>query len=212
MCPSTCAHNHHLLAYTSFTCSLLMNPERAVTSPAIFDAGLQARYDLVMDNLGGAISQVSLPWFMEYILPPLRQGLNINSLLQALRANGTITQHGRWSKLSEVPADSFQAEDAVFKPLEDIAAAVGQAAANTLPGIKQSVVFRCNPNMVSISSLRDNTSKPDGFGLYTDHYGYQPDKPVHWTFPFKSYRTIVPATVERQPSEIWSWRDLALSR
>ena len=78
------------------------------------------------------------------------------------------------------PAQSSVIENTVFRPFAKVAEAVGLAAANVLPTVRRSVVFKCNPDTIPVSTLRNNGSKPDGYGLYTRHESYQEDGAVFW--------------------------------
>ena len=149
----------------------------------------------MMRDIGGAIPQVRLPWFKDNILPPLRPEFNIQALVNVLKANGAITKDGFWKKFYMAPAQSNLIENTVFRSFAQVAEAAGLAAATVLPTVRQTVVFKCNPDMILVSTLRNSGSKPDGYGLYTRHESYQEDGPLFWE--------VIVAPGEQKKNDAW---------
>ncbi|KAI0701055.1 hypothetical protein BC835DRAFT_295958 [Cytidiella melzeri] len=135
-----------------------------------------------MNDVGTAIPQVQMRWFKKNILPPLPSGLKLSAVFKELKASGHITSEGVWRDLGTSPAKLTPTEDVVFAPFADIAAAIGEAAAEVTKdkSLRQDVVFKCNPTITPLSNNRNNSSKPDGYGIYTKHDNFRPSK--HSTF------------------------------
>ena len=179
--------------------------KHAATMPAIA-GGLEEGRNAMMKDLHGAIPQGPLDWFKAHVLPPLPQLRSklkgtadtpkpsktiVQAVVEALKRDATITENGRWSAFPQLPSSVKQLEDIVYKPFEDIAVAVSNAAKLTVPN-KQRVAFECNPNMTSLSNLRRNTSRPDGYGLYTSHGAYKPEGSAQWEC------IVVPGEVKKE--------------
>jgi hypothetical protein len=148
--------------------------KQAVSAPAIC-GGINSGREAVMSDAGDAVPQVPLEWFKQYILPPLPTELDLGKIMKRLRRAGVVTGSG-WRYFPKEPHDSKdKVEDVVFAPFEDIARSVGDAAehcfARSCP--EPTVKFRCNPRCTPLSSNRQNSSKPDGYGLYTSHVNYR---------------------------------------
>ncbi|KAI0084508.1 hypothetical protein BDY19DRAFT_1060215 [Irpex rosettiformis] len=158
--------------------------KKAVSAPAIRGHVEQGR-NAVAEDIGSSIHEAPVQWFKDNILPPLPSGLCLSSILRALEEDKHITTEGRWKVFPKNHAKSPKGEDAVYGPFASVAAAIGAAAANKLPYQPQRVVFKCNPHLVPISRLRENRSRPDGYGVYTSHDNYQPQTDgsgIHWEF------------------------------
>ncbi|KAI0086025.1 hypothetical protein BDY19DRAFT_996211 [Irpex rosettiformis] len=158
--------------------------KQAVTAP-IIRCNVERDHQALVDYIGSSIPEAPVQWFKDNILPPLpaciRQGLP--AILRSLKANGHINKNGRWAVFPVDPSQSSRIEDVVYGPFASVAAAIGEAAANKLPSYPQRVIFKCNPNLVPMSSFRNNRSRPDGYGVYTAHDSYQPqadDSAIHW--------------------------------
>ncbi|KAI0086022.1 hypothetical protein BDY19DRAFT_996208 [Irpex rosettiformis] len=159
-------------------------PKYTVSAPAIRGHVEQGR-DALIGDLGSSIHQAPLEWFKSNILPPLPLGLHLPSVLRTLKTDGHITKEGDWSAFIGNPANSTLHEDLVYAPFATVATAIGKVAADKLPDTQQTVAFRCNPHLVPVSNLRENRSRPDGYGVYTAHENYQPqedDSAIRWEF------------------------------
>lgn len=93
-----------------------------------------------------------------------------------------------WSKFSTKPSLQTgldKGEDNVFKSFQGLAFEIGQAAEAVLSSgdAQQLVEFRCNPSMSLMSTLRDNQSRPDSYGVYKKHPSFENRKTsqkVYW--------------------------------
>ncbi|KAI0086004.1 hypothetical protein BDY19DRAFT_996190 [Irpex rosettiformis] len=163
----------------------LSKPKYTVSAPTIRCNVEQGR-DALVGDVGSSIHEAPLQWFKDNILPPLPMPLRsgLPTILRSLGANGHITE-GRWTVFPDDPNQSPKVEDVVYAPFARVAAVIGEAAAHELPNQSQTVVFECNPDLVPMSNLRENRSRPDGYGVYTAHDNYQPqedDSAIRWEF------------------------------
>ncbi|KAI0086023.1 hypothetical protein BDY19DRAFT_1050220 [Irpex rosettiformis] len=160
-------------------------PKHTISAPVIRGHAEQGR-DALAEDVGSSIHEAPLQWFKDNILPPLPTRLRsgLPAVLRSLEANGHITE-GRWTVFPNDPNQSPKVEDVVYAPFARVAAVIGEAAAHELPNQLQTVVFECNPDLVPISNLRENRSRPDGYGVYTAHDDYQPQEDnsaIRWEF------------------------------
>ena len=144
--------------------------KNAKSAPVIYADGLDECRDAVVADVGSVVPQVTIQWFMDNIMPRLRSDLNVSAVVQKLEDNKTIVD-GTWTGFSTVPAERFgEHEDDVFNSLETVAAAIDEAARSvSSKPLKPTVVFKCRPRDTPVSKRRDNSSQPDGYGVYVDH-------------------------------------------
>ena len=138
--------------------------------------------EAVVEDVGKAVPQVPIQWFMDHIMPPLPSNLDLSAVVQQLKTMGTIGSD-TWNGFSVPPAQRQEHEDHVFGALETVAHAIGEAAKVLVPPtiLEPTVVFRCRPRDTPRSLRRNNDSRPDGFGLYVKHRSYLADqKPIFW--------------------------------
>lgn len=156
------------------------------TAPAILN-GLKAARATAVKDTGEVIRQVSLEYFQTNLLPPLRKEIKLGAVLKSLKASKAITNN-RWTVFPVDPVYSAERENPTFLPFEELATHVATAAKGMLPSKVQElehVIFRCNPDATPTLSLRNNTSKPDCYGLHTKHprnkiLRGKPRTKVHW--------------------------------
>ena len=145
--------------------------KNAKSAPVIYADGLDDCQDAVVEDVGPAVPQVTVQWFMDNIMPRLRPNLDISAVIQKLKDNKTIlSKSGTWADFPTAPAECLEHEDDVFDSLETVAAAIGKAArAVWSTKRKPAVVFKCRPRDTPVSKRRINSSRPDGYGLYIKH-------------------------------------------
>ncbi|KAI0341450.1 hypothetical protein BDW22DRAFT_1430104 [Trametopsis cervina] len=147
----------------------------AVTDLAI-RYGLEAGHEAVMDDVGGCIPQVPLKYFMDYLLPPLPPGIDVERVKRQLKRKVSMRTTAaisgdRWTSFKYDPSheeNNAKSENAIFAPFAGIAKAVAQAAmAIKEKGVKMKLTaaFYCNPNRTPASTNRTNTSRPDGYAV-----------------------------------------------
>ena len=143
--------------------------KHATSAPVIYADGLDEGRDAVVADVGSVVPQVTIQWFMDNIMPRLRPDLDISAVVQKLKDNKTIVS-GTWADFPTAPADCLEHEDDVFDSLETVAAAIRNAATAVCSRkLKPAVVFKCRPRDMPVSKRRENTSRPDGYGLYVKH-------------------------------------------
>lgn len=161
--------------------------KQTVSAPALY-GDIKAGREAVMSDVGDAVTQVPLDWFKQHILPPLPATLNFGKVMKKLRDDSVISGE-LWRDFPEAPTGSDKVEDVVFASLEGLARSVGDAARPCFSRRHQqpTVEFQCNPRRTPLSTNRQNSSKPDGYGLYTEHFNYRTTelgghRPVYWEF------------------------------
>ncbi|GJE97385.1 hypothetical protein PsYK624_136020 [Phanerochaete sordida] len=117
-------------------------------------------------DVGESVSQVKPPFFLDRLLPRLREGLNADAILNTLSdpLPGDTTAaivNDRWSALRQDPADDSRWEPTVFEQLDLVTDAIHRATG--LPDDQRTVVFRSSGSHAPSCSERDNSSEPDGF-------------------------------------------------
>ncbi|KAI0946809.1 hypothetical protein AcW1_010386 [Taiwanofungus camphoratus] len=128
----------------------------------------------VIRELGESIFEISVQFFLDNILPPLRLEFDLDRVIQTLKDQNDILQSGRWRSFPVNPAASWSNENVTFKPLEDMVRQI--AMAGGLGGNGRLLDFENNPNHTPKSELRDSTSRPDGYLILRDK-----QDGVHWT-------------------------------
>lgn len=126
-----------------------------------------------MDHVSGHISQVPLEYFYDNLLPPLRPGLDVTSVIQRLKMNTRgkkpEIKGRRWRSFPCNPSESSYSEARVFAAFAGIATAVAQAALsmseNKSDLLKQTTIFYRNTNYAPPCTNRTNASRPDGYAL-----------------------------------------------
>ena len=202
LAPSQCRVCHLPTAFVppwpafTITNDTLSKVKHVTSSPVLCNYVEHAPYALA-NYFGNSIPEVPFEWFKNNILPPLPRGLNLTRLMQKLKKDRYIIKN-RWSAFLQNPRTSKKVEDVVYAPFANIATVVGQTAATLLPGVKQVVAFECNPHVVPISNLRENRSRPDGYGVYKGHVNYQSrdNHEIFWEF------IVAPGEIKRNDSDV----------
>ena len=151
------------------------------SAPVIFSKELDDVREVVVEDVGPAVPQVTLQWFMDNIMPRLPPNLNIPAVIQELKNKNKIAS-GKWVDFSTAPADRLEHEDDVFDALKTVADAIAEAAKSVSHKPPEpTVAFECRPRDTPVSLRRHNKSRPDGYGLYVKHPSYNADKKsVFW--------------------------------
>ncbi|KAI0327277.1 hypothetical protein GY45DRAFT_1327888 [Cubamyces sp. BRFM 1775] len=141
---------------------------------------LAAARTATLQDLCEQIPVVEVEWFIAYILPGLRPGLDFDNVLATLEADPHTVQDGRWAMFSAYPMSAAKEEENdAFKLIAKLFLCISQAA-------KQQNSIAKTVRLVNISTkplgqtTRDNTSGPDGVAVLIDDDGEIPD-PVKWT-------------------------------
>ncbi|KAF9806331.1 hypothetical protein IEO21_08711 [Rhodonia placenta] len=133
---------------------------KATQSPSYMEGNLAAARRAVMKELGTTIPQVSTEFFQTHLLPPLPVGVNINQLVNNLRARKYI-KGKRWAAFRKDPKDARGKENVCFRSLKRVADAIEEVAVK-MTGEEPQFAFVQNPNSAPESSTRTSKSRPDG--------------------------------------------------
>ena len=125
---------------------------------------------MVLSSLGESVPAVPVTYFLHNILPPLRQDLNLDVVIDRLKQGQErndktcpALKDDRWTCFHTDPeVDPRLWETTIYRALEDVAEAIHQASG--LPEDDCTVIFKCNPNG-SLLEHSTYTSKPDGFAI-----------------------------------------------
>ena len=135
-------------------------PRARHTSTASYLTGDLVRGRVAVLRDLGPIPVVQLEYFNSAVLPPLRNGINVESIEHALKVSGRI-KSGQWSEYLSNPPSGTANEEDYYKLLCGIFKAV-TTEAQKVTGTSPTVDFIQKPNSVPVSEPK-NTSKPDGF-------------------------------------------------
>ncbi|KAL5483150.1 hypothetical protein ACEPAI_8379 [Sanghuangporus weigelae] len=133
---------------------------RSVHSSSYWDGTLGEKRLMLLEELGYAIPEIGVNPFINFILPPLKHGIDVGAIISSLRSNKVIGENGRWTTFPYDPGSSKN-ENIVFQPLEDVFTQVVEAASHQVSGLAQTFVLRLLPNDVP-QSERASKTRPDG--------------------------------------------------
>ncbi|KAL5496143.1 hypothetical protein ACEPAH_3060 [Sanghuangporus vaninii] len=124
--------------------------------------GLDSMRDAVLRDFHYAVPEIDPESFVKNILPPLKDGVNIEDIVASLKSGGIITPDGKLKPFETDPCKQKSAEDMVFAPLEDICRQITLLATRTAPDVEQVFVLKLLPH-VTPKSDRDSTTRPDAY-------------------------------------------------
>ena len=143
--------------------------QQSVSAPVICVKEVDAGRETVVEDVGSAVPEVPVQWFMDHILPGLPVNLNLSDVLHGLEATGHI-RSGTWTDFVVPPAESPKTEDDVCATLMALAGTIGEQARSALSTLPEpTVIFQCRPRSMTRPLRRRYTSRPDGYGLYVTH-------------------------------------------
>ncbi|KAF7794455.1 hypothetical protein EIP86_005589 [Pleurotus ostreatoroseus] len=116
------------------------------------------------------VSNISLDDYLEDVLPPLRPGLNVARIVEALTTPSTdveskgaraMSAQGRWRGFPVDPADSYQHEKNVFRHLRTAVLAILRASGSERPPVS----LYLNPSCVMSAGQRHHNDEylPDAY-------------------------------------------------
>ncbi|KAL5479078.1 hypothetical protein ACEPAI_2366 [Sanghuangporus weigelae] len=85
-----------------------------------FKATLEEKRSILRGVVSCSIPEISLESFMNNLLPPLRDGIDIGNVVSSLRTVGQITIEDRWRAFEIAPESASGTEGLVFAPISDI--------------------------------------------------------------------------------------------
>ena len=118
-----------------------------------------------LKDVGRSIPEVDVGLFLEHLLPPLKDGVNINSVVSFLMDQGIVipdTHGGKLRDFATDPVNQDDREDNVFASLGPIFDATIRGAISSGCTAEQTVVLALVPS-IAPKSLRGNTNRPDAF-------------------------------------------------
>ncbi|KAI0922904.1 hypothetical protein AcV5_009769 [Taiwanofungus camphoratus] len=133
-----------------------------MTSTASYVTGNldQGRTALLID-IGESVPQISIESFLNNILPPLPEEVDVDEVIAKLKKQGHITRSNRWRAFTVDPRHSRLTEDKAFDPLKEISNAIVKATAK-LTRADYVLELQNNPNVIPSSYTRSSKTRPDG--------------------------------------------------
>ncbi|KAI0942788.1 hypothetical protein AcV7_010360 [Taiwanofungus camphoratus] len=120
----------------------------------------QGRTALLID-IGESVPQISIESFLNNILPPLPEEVDVDEVIAKLKKQGHITRSNRWRAFTVDPRHSRLTEDKAFDPLKEISNAIVKATAK-LTRADYVLELQNNPNVIPSSYTRSSKTRPDG--------------------------------------------------
>lgn len=125
----------------------------------------KARHNLIRD-LDETVPEIPTTFFYDNLLPPspLPANKTVKDVVSTLAREGKIVG-GNWEGWKR-PSAYTELEDVVFRKFAKLTDNIRKAS-----GIKKklaTVEFRCNPAFTLTSKTRNNSSKPDCYGIRTN--------------------------------------------
>ncbi|KAI5115744.1 hypothetical protein M0805_002822 [Coniferiporia weirii] len=134
---------------------------RSVDEHAYRNGTLDEKRAAILSDLGQSIPEVDLDFFTNNVLPPLRDGFNVDEIVTSLESE-EIIKGGRWKWFEEDPMRKESTETEAFKPVVDIFESIVRAANGKSHGHEQTLALRMAPNSIPVSE-RLNRTRPDGY-------------------------------------------------
>ncbi|KAI5116304.1 hypothetical protein M0805_004645 [Coniferiporia weirii] len=142
---------------------------RSVDQSSYRTGTLDDRRNAVIEDLGHAIPETDLQFFLENILPPLRNGFNPAGIVNSLGEDGDII-NGYWKLFEKEPKDMPEHESTVFKRLGSLFDTIVQAV-NRKSHTHSQTLTLCMESTLTPYSEKDSTNRPDGFMVLKDAEG-----------------------------------------
>ena len=124
----------------------------------------------------GICRVVTMQFFQERALPPLRHGLNVDHTVKTLQrlegkpsSSNPITQHGRWRGFAKDPGDAPRPEDTAFNNLRNVVTAIASASGLTGEDALPFLHFQNNTRCVTEFAYRGSNTYPDAFLHHGTH-------------------------------------------
>ncbi|KAI5116305.1 hypothetical protein M0805_004646 [Coniferiporia weirii] len=128
---------------------------------------LEERRSAVIDDLGRAIPEIDLQFFLENILPPLRDGFNPTDIVNSLGEGGDII-NGYWKLFEKEPKNMHGThEPLAFGLLASLFDTIVQAANKKSYTHSQTLTLCMERNLTPYSE-KGSTNRPDGCMVLKD--------------------------------------------
>lgn len=131
------------------------------------------------DDLECIVPEVSMAYFQDALLPPLRPELA--DVAQILSRLADADGHRATFSVAPTDTDACDSEEIVSRAFQDVAAAVHAAVLGMLPkGVRATALFACNPDMQPVSEVRRSASMPDSYARLIDPPVPRVGTATHW--------------------------------
>ncbi|KAL5520224.1 hypothetical protein ACEPAG_9437 [Sanghuangporus baumii] len=85
-----------------------------------FKATLEEKLSILRGDLSCSIPEIGLDSFLNFLLPPIRDQIDIGGVISSLRSGGLVTADGKWKAFENAPSRSSESEEVTFAPLAEI--------------------------------------------------------------------------------------------
>ena len=137
---------------------------RSVHSSNFRGASLREKRLALLDDLGGHVPEFPVEQFLDIFLPPLKNGISIDSVLDSLTRSKHI-KNGKWALFPEDPKRLSKKERDAFQGLENIFDKAVQFARKGRRGLKQTSRLRMSPDDTPRSEKSSKTYPDASFIL-----------------------------------------------
>lgn len=125
----------------------------------------KVRHNVIRD-LDETVPEIPITFFFDNLLPPNPLPVNktVADVVSSLSRKNKLVE-GTWEGWKRPSAETDR-EDTVFSKFADLTDTIREAS-----GIKDkhtTIEFKCNPAFTLTSTTRNNSSKPDCYGIRTD--------------------------------------------
>lgn len=131
----------------------------ATSRDAYLQGATDARRQAVIEDIGKAIPQVPVSYFMKALVPKVRRGINVDKTMKKLKKDGDIVD-GHWAVLPDDPKKAPLKEDDYFKSLVDVARKIVSASGGKEKDQLLELVQQ--PSESPEAYTRTSETRPDG--------------------------------------------------
>ncbi|KAL5525400.1 hypothetical protein ACEPAF_9270 [Sanghuangporus sanghuang] len=85
-----------------------------------FKATLEEKLSILRGDLSCSIPEIGLDSFLDFLLPPIWDQIDIDGIISLLRSGGLVTTDGKWKAFENAPSRSSESEEVTFAPLAEI--------------------------------------------------------------------------------------------
>lgn len=132
---------------------------KATSRDAYLQGATDARRQAVIEDIGKAIPQVPVSYFMKALVPKVRRGINVDKTMKKLKKDGDIVD-GHWAVLPDDPKKAPLKEDDYFKSLVDVARKIVSASGGKEKDQLLELVQQ--PSESPEAYTRTSETRPDG--------------------------------------------------
>ena len=137
-------------------------------------------YDEELSNPGFVFPVIDVETFVDYLLPPLKAGIDVNLVKSTLKRKGHIGSLGRWKDLWTVSEGRRRKKYDTFAPLFDIFEKATSVASSKAPHLEQALEMVLVPEHVKERLWRNKDSQTAFFSLKCKRSGATGGKVASW--------------------------------